>query len=115
MALKPFNIEAGDIPRYTYEDYKLWEGDWELIKGYPYAMSPSPKRKHQQYGKNFVAATENLLKSKSVKCNCNVYYELDWVISNDTVVCPDLMIVSGNFETDFLTFPPRTHCGNWQR
>jgi hypothetical protein len=54
MGLKPFNIEEGDIPRYTYEDYKLWEGDWELIKGYPYAMSPSPKRKHQETGSNFL-------------------------------------------------------------
>jgi hypothetical protein len=21
------------LPRYTYNDYSLWEGDWELIEG----------------------------------------------------------------------------------
>lgn len=30
--------------RYTYNDFRLWEGNWELVNGYPYAMSPSPKR-----------------------------------------------------------------------
>jgi len=30
------------LPRYTYEDYKLWEGDWELLEGVPSAMAPSP-------------------------------------------------------------------------
>ena len=24
--------------RYTYQDYLLWKGDWELVNGYPYAM-----------------------------------------------------------------------------
>lgn len=35
-------------PRYTYEGYKRWEGDWELIEGVPYAMAPSPSGKHQR-------------------------------------------------------------------
>jgi hypothetical protein len=34
------------LPEYTYDDYKKWEGNWELIEGIPYAMSPPPKRKH---------------------------------------------------------------------
>jgi len=25
---------------YTVDDYELWKGDWELIEGMPYAMSP---------------------------------------------------------------------------
>ena len=28
------------LPHYTYEDYCMWEGNWELIDGIPYAMSP---------------------------------------------------------------------------
>lgn len=106
MSLKPFTIEAGDIPKYTYEDYKIWEGNWELIKGIPYAMSPSPKRKHQKYGSNFLASAKNQLEQKASTCNCDIFYELDWIINNETVVRPDLMIVCGNFETDFLTFAP---------
>ncbi|NPA51584.1 MAG: Uma2 family endonuclease, partial [Aquificae bacterium] len=35
------------LPHYTYEDYKNWEGRWELIDGVPYAMSPAPAPKHQ--------------------------------------------------------------------
>ena len=30
------------LPHYTYEDYTIWEGRWELIDGFPIAMSPSP-------------------------------------------------------------------------
>jgi len=32
---------------YTAENYQEWEGDWELIYGEPYAMSPSPLYDHQ--------------------------------------------------------------------
>jgi len=35
-------------PRYIYEDYRHWQGDWELIDGYPFAMAPSPYGKHQK-------------------------------------------------------------------
>jgi len=40
-------LREEDLPSYTYEDYKLWEGDWELIYGVPYAMAPAPMIKHQ--------------------------------------------------------------------
>ncbi len=36
------------IERYTYEDYKSWEGRWELIDGIAYAMAPAPYPKHQR-------------------------------------------------------------------
>ena len=93
--------------KYTYSQYKLWEGDWELIKGYPHAMSPSPRYAHQSFSAKFsrvagVAVQENCKQS----CNCEVLYELDWKISEDTVVQPDCMIVCGKFEDDYLTFPP---------
>jgi Uma2 family endonuclease len=92
--------------KYTYSQYKLWEGDWELIKGYPYAMSPSPKREHQKFSANFSRKVGNLLEESKINCDCDVYYELDWIISEDTVVCPDVMIVCGKFVDEFLTFPP---------
>jgi len=92
--------------KYTYSQYKLWEGDWELIKGHPHAMSPSPKREHQEYSGKFYRSLGNLLENNKLNCDCKVYYELDWIISEDTVVCPDVMIVCGKFETEFLTFSP---------
>ncbi|TKK70889.1 Uma2 family endonuclease [Ilyomonas limi] len=35
-----------------------------------------------------------------------VFTGLDWKISNETVVRPDVMIVCGKIETDYLEFPP---------
>jgi hypothetical protein len=32
---------------YTYDDWVLWEGRWELLEGNPTAISPSPIPKHQ--------------------------------------------------------------------
>ncbi len=39
-------------------------------------------------------------------CNCMVFTELDWKISNETVVRPDVMIVCGEIKGDYLEFPP---------
>lgn len=92
--------------RYTYNDYKLWEGNWELVNGYPYAMSPSPKRDHQNFSSKFNRQVGNLLEENNLICDCEVYFELDWIVNENTVVRPDGMIVCGKFEEDFLTFPP---------
>lgn len=94
------------LPQYTYSDYEAWEGDWELIEGIPYSLLPSPKRKHQATSRNFVRLAMDALKDKSAHCNCEVFYELDWIVNDTTVVRPDAMIVYGKFEDDFLRFPP---------
>ncbi len=94
------------LPQYTYADYERWEGDWELIYGLPYSMSPSAKRTHQEVGRKFMRLFEDALIEKRSNCDCNIYYELDWIIDDNTVVCPDVMIVCGKFEEDFLGFPP---------
>lgn len=93
--------------RYTYNDYKLWEGNWELVNGYPYAMSPSPKREHQWFNTAFATEVRIFLKVKKVQCQCDVYAELDWIVNDNTVVRPDCMIVCGEFKDDFLTRPPQ--------
>jgi Uma2 family endonuclease len=93
-------------PRYTYEDYKHWPGDWELIFGYPVSLFPSPKKKHQNFNKRFVVMVENALNNLSSSCQCEIQFELDWIINEETVVRPDSMIVCGDFNSDFLTFPP---------
>ena len=31
---------------YTYNDYEIWEGNWELIENVPFAMSPALMRKY---------------------------------------------------------------------
>ncbi len=95
-----------ELDTYTYNDYKLWEGDWELIKGHPQAMSPSPKYNHQKFSQTFSRAAGNALVDCNKACNCEVLYELDWLISDDTIVRPDCMIICGKIKNDYLTFPP---------
>ena len=95
-----------ELDTYTYKDYKMWEGDWELIKGHPQAMSPSPKYEHQKFSRKFSSSTSNLLVNCNEECNCEVLYELDWLIDNETIVRPDCMIVCGKINEDYLTFPP---------
>ncbi len=50
------------LSRYTYSDYLLWEGDWELIKGFPVSMAPAPMRIHQQIARElFIALNQESL------------------------------------------------------
>lgn len=92
--------------RYTHKDYLMWQGDWELINGYPFAMAPSPTRTHQWLSGKLMQLTRNQLDQISSPSKCQVFSELDWVIDNDTVVRPDCMIVCDDFREDYLTFPP---------
>jgi Uma2 family endonuclease len=76
-------------PHYTYEDYLEWEGNWELIEGIPYAMSPAPTFKHQRIAAEITALFVMALK----KCKkCKVYEPINWKIANDTVLQPDLSV-----------------------
>jgi Uma2 family endonuclease len=93
------------IPLYTYKDYQLWQGDWELIHGYPHAMSPSPVRKHQLIVGKLNSQFNRLFETKNGCGNCEVYSDLDWIVNDSTVVRPDVMIACGKFD-DFLNFPP---------
>ena len=91
-------------PHYTYDDYCQWEGRWELIEGMPYAMSPLPVPEHQNVcGNLFILFKEALLRN----CNkCKVYLPLDWKISDDTIVQPDILIVCKQIEKKYLDFSP---------
>jgi len=76
---------------YTYEDYQNWEGDWELIDGSPYAMSPKPMIKHQRVSGRIFSQ----LDTHSCK-KCMVAMEIDYKVSNDTVVSPDVLFACGD-------------------
>ena len=92
------------IPRYTYADYSLWEGDWELIDGYPHAMAPSPFGVHQRVQMEFSIAIGIELKKKS--CGCEAFAELDWIIDDSNVLRPDLMIACGERVDKHLEYAP---------
>jgi len=76
--------------RYSYEDYKLWEGEWELIDGNAYAMSPSPMVTHQSVAGKIYRMLDEIF-DDCPKCLAAI--EMDWNISDDTVVKPDVMVV----------------------
>ena len=93
------------LPQYQIEDYISWEGDWELIHGIPYAMSPSPGVGHQRSGRKALNVLEEALKLAS--CKCEVFYELDWQVKKDTVVRPDLIVLCGaELKKDFVNQTP---------
>jgi Uma2 family endonuclease len=92
------------IPNYTYEDYCQWQGNWEVIGGIAFAMSPMPNPQHQ-YLSNLIA-NFFLIELKKNKCKCRVYQPIDLVITENTIVCPDVLIVCKPIEKNFLDFPP---------
>ncbi len=92
------------LPHYTYEDYCRWEGQWELIEGIPYAMSPMPRPEHQAIAGNLHAELRAALKNAG--CSCTVYQPIDYKIADDTVLNPDLLIVCKPIPKQFLDFAP---------
>ncbi len=100
--MRIYNFEP---PRYTYNDYKNWKEDWELVNGYPYQMTPSPSAAHSIALVNFITQGKNSLKFNK-NCSCILFTELDWKINEETVVRPDMMIICGKTSADYLEFPP---------
>jgi Uma2 family endonuclease len=86
---------------YTIDDYKKWEGDWELISGMPYAMSPFALPKHQLISGNIFFE----LKQKLNNCKCEVLMECEIIISTDTILRPDVIIYCDKIK-DKLTKTP---------
>ncbi len=77
--------------RYTVQDYLRWQGDWELIEGIPYAMaSPRPINQY------LLSRLSWFLINSLMTCSeCAVFVELDWYVSFETVIRPDLMVLCG--------------------
>lgn len=92
------------IPHYTYDDYVQWEGRWELIEGHPIAMSPMPVPEHQQLSANLIYEFKDEL-NKNCK-DCRVYSPMDYKVSDDTTIQPDVLIVCGKIKKPYLDFPP---------
>lgn len=92
------------LPHYTYEDYRHWKGQWEIIEGIPYAISPAPIPYHQFITGNLHAVFRAALQINN--CACRTYQPIDYLISEDTVLNPDLLIVCKPILKKFLDFPP---------
>lgn len=95
-------LKLEDI-HYTYNDYKLWKGDWELFNGIPVAMSPAPMRKHQSLASEIIY---NIREQLDDCQSCEVLGEVDYKISNDTVLRPDVVLTCGETNENYLTKAP---------
>ena len=94
---------AQNIEYYNYDDYKQWEGEWELIDGIAYSMSPAPMKKHQSI------ATEIIynLRSQIEDCTrCEVLGEIDYKIDDYTTLKPDIVLTCGETNERYLTKSP---------
>lgn len=90
------------IEHYTVRDYEQWDGNWELIYGAPYAMSPAPSITHQRIAKRITIMLDQQLDSCP---HCEVLNEVDWQCEDDTVVRPDILIAC-NVEGEKLLLAP---------
>ncbi len=97
---------AQSLPRYTYEDYLLWEGDWEMIEGIPVAMAPAPMRIHQNIANQILFELNKSLEESECK-DCEVSFEVDWKVTNDTVLRPDIVFTCKDFHEKYLIKAPK--------
>ena len=70
------------LPHYSYDDYKQWKGDWELMEGTPVAMSPAPTISHQTIAYAIAREFGNSIDDCE---QCLVLGEEDYKITDDTV------------------------------
>ena len=96
-------MAAQMIEYYTYDDYKTWEGEWELIDGIPLAMAPAPMRKHQSLATVIIAELHNQLEECT---QCEVLGEIDYKVSDDTILKPDVVLTCKETNDTYLTKAP---------
>ncbi|MEA1920942.1 MAG: Uma2 family endonuclease [Campylobacterota bacterium] len=99
-------LQLEDLPYYTYDDYKNWEGnDWELIYGQAYCMSPAPMIKHQNISSKIGWQLQNIFNDFK---KCQVLMPVDWKIAEDTVVQPDNSVICHEPKNEaYITKAPR--------
>ncbi len=78
------------VEHYSVADYRLWQGDWELLGGFPYAMAPSPSFEHQRISGKIFRQLDEALDGCT---QCSAVFETDVVFADDTVVRPDCMVI----------------------
>jgi len=82
---------------YTIEDWKTWDGRWELIHGVPYDMTPAPSVEHLRVCSRLHAGIFNALEEAKGHGGgtCEVLFApLDLFLPGEqSVYQPDLVIV----------------------
>jgi len=89
--------------KYSYKDYKNWEGDWELIDGVPVAMAPAPMVKHQKLASYFIIEIGNQLDDCMI---CDVVSEVDYKVNDNTILRPDIALICNDNGENYITKAP---------
>jgi Uma2 family endonuclease len=84
-----FALKKEYLPHYTIKEWERWEGEWELIKGIPYAMSPAPASGHQRINKKLALAFDTALSGCT---DCEAFIPVNIKLDKETVVIPDLAV-----------------------
>jgi Uma2 family endonuclease len=92
------------LPSYTVKDYQGWEGDWELWQGIPVSMTPSLFGLHQKVAVRLITELQKCV--DATKCDAVVLSEIDWVVAEDTVVRPDVLLLCGDVPQRHVEHPP---------
>ena len=99
-------MSVAALLNYTYDDYRQWEGEWELIEGVPVSMAPAPLRIHQNIAVEILFELKRTLDEESCP-QCVVSYENDWKVSEETVLRPDIVLTCGDEHEAYLTKAPK--------
>ena len=92
------------LPHYTVSDYQHWEGHWELWNGVAIAMTPSPFGRHSKVVAKLIY--ELIGSVEAAGCQATVLTEIDWIVNDNTVVRPDVVVVCGNEPEQHIQSPP---------
>jgi Uma2 family endonuclease len=104
--MQRFQIQQTDLPHYTFQDYKKWDNQWELIGGIPFSMFPLPSKNHQRLNKKIVKLLDSeLLRNNCI--DCEAFLPIDWKIDDDTIVQPDVSIICNDSEGQYVTNTPK--------
>jgi Uma2 family endonuclease len=92
------NLPQLKHPGYTIEDWKAWEGRWELIHGVAYDMTPAPNVEHQRVSRDLLMSIAKALKEAlggKGGNGCEVFSApIDLYLPNEeSVYQPDLVVV----------------------
>jgi Uma2 family endonuclease len=91
------------VEHYRIEDYRRWQGDWELIQGIPLAMSPSPGVRHQRVARRLLRQLDEALDDCP---RCEAFHGIDVELSDDTVTRPDVIVICFEPDGDRITRAP---------
>lgn len=83
-------------PGYTPEDWKTWEGRWELINGVAYDMTPSPSLEHYKVSHTLERALDAALgeaKQKFGGGGCEMFHAPVDLYLGTGIFIPDIMVV----------------------